>query len=59
MKERRQPPVVILQHAIFYHVPILCLWLRNHQKLQSRCLVHEFSLTDILTILVMVTELLY
>ena len=26
-KERKQPPVVILQQAIFYNVFILCLWL--------------------------------
>ena len=33
---------------------------KNHQKIQSRCLVHEFSFTDIfLTILIIVTELLY
>ena len=27
-KERKQPPVVILQQAIFYNIFILCLWLR-------------------------------
>ena len=27
-QERNQPPVVILQQAIFYNVFILCLWLR-------------------------------
>ena len=28
MKERKQPPVVILQQAFFYNISILCLWLR-------------------------------
>ena len=27
-KERKQPPVVILQQGIFYNIFILCLWLR-------------------------------
>ena len=27
-KERKQPPVVILQQVIFYNIFILCLWLR-------------------------------
>ena len=27
-KQRQQPPVVILQQAIFYNIFILCLWLR-------------------------------
>ena len=27
-KERKQPPVVILQKSIFYNIFILCLWLR-------------------------------
>ena len=27
-KERKQPPVVILQQVIFYDISILCLWLR-------------------------------
>ena len=27
-KERKQPPVVILQQAIFYNIFILCFWLK-------------------------------
>ena len=27
-KERKHPPVVTPQHVIFYHIFILCLWLR-------------------------------
>ena len=27
-RERKQPPVVVLQHAIFYKIIILRLWLR-------------------------------
>ena len=27
-KERKQPPVVILQQVIFYNMFILCVWLR-------------------------------
>ena len=37
-----------------YSVPVS----KNHQNIQSRCLVYEFSFT-FLTILIMVTEQLY
>ena len=42
-KERKQPPVVTLQQAIFYSVLVA----KKYQKIRSRCLVHEFSFTDI------------
>ena len=29
---------------------------KNHQRIRSRCLVHEFSFSDFLTILIAVTE---
>ena len=33
---------------------------KNHQKIRSGCLIHQFSFTDVfLTILIMVTEQLY
>ena len=28
--------------VVFYNIFILCLWLKNHRKIQSRCLSHEF-----------------
>ena len=31
-KERKQPPVVILQQAIFYNIFTMCLWLRIIRK---------------------------
>ena len=47
-KERKQPPVVILQQSIFYKIFIRCLWLRIIRgSIRSRCLVHEFPFTDI------------
>ena len=44
-KERKQPPVVILQQVVFYNVFVLAA--KNHQKIRSRCLVDEFSFADI------------
>ena len=44
-KERKQPPVVILQQAIFYNIYSMIM-AKNHQKIQSMGLVHEFSLKD-------------
>ena len=44
-KERKKPPVVILQQLIFYNIFIRCL--RVKIKIRSTCLVHEFSFTDI------------
>ena len=44
-KERKQPPVVILQNSIFYNIFIRCLWLRIIRR--SDYLVYEFSFTDI------------
>ena len=45
---------IFLQYI--YSVPVT----KNHQKIRSRCLVHEFPFTDIFsTILIMVTEQLY
>ena len=42
-KEQKQPPVVILQQADNIYSMIMA---KNHQKIQSMCLVHEFSLKD-------------
>ena len=42
-KEWKQP-VVILQQANFYNILFL-LVAKNHQKMRSRCLDHEFSFT--------------
>ena len=48
MKEWKQPPVVILQQAIFYNIFIQCLWLRIIRRSgQGIYLVHELSFTDI------------
>ena len=44
-KEQKQPPVVILQQVIFYNIYSMIM-AKNHQKIQSMCLVHEFSLKD-------------
>ena len=46
-KEWKQPPVVILQQATFLQYMYSMLVDKNHQKIQSRCLAHEFSFTDI------------
>ena len=43
-KERKQPPVVILQQVVFYNVFVLAA---KNQKIRSRCLVDEFSFADI------------
>ena len=56
-KERMQPPVIILQQAIFYNIVILFVT-KNHQQIQSRCLVHDFSFTDIVND-IMIEEQLY
>ena len=44
--ERKLPPVPILQQAIFYNVFIVFVT-KNHQKILSKCLDHEFSITYI------------
>ena len=37
-KERKQPPVVILQQATSYNIFILCLWLRTIKRsIQGAC----------------------
>ena len=41
-KGRKQPPVVILQKAIFYHVFILCLWLRIIRRSDKGVLFMKF-----------------
>ena len=46
-KEWKQPPVVILQQANFLQYVYSMLVDKNHQKIRSRCLAHEFSFTDI------------
>ena len=46
-KEWKQPPVAILQQASFYNIFILCFVVKNHQKIWSRYLFNEFSITDI------------
>ena len=40
-KERKQPPVVILLYI--FSAPMN----KNHRNIRSRCLVHEYSFTDI------------
>ena len=35
-KERKQPPVVILQQAIFYNIFILCFWLKVVRRTNQR-----------------------
>ena len=44
-KGLKQPPAVILQQAIFLQYIVFVT--KNHQKIRSRHLVHEFSFTDI------------
>ena len=46
-KQCKQPPVVILQQAVFLQFTYSVLVAKNHQKIRSRCLVHEFFFTDI------------
>ena len=41
-KGRKQPPVVILQKAIFYPVFILCLWLRIIRRSDKGVLFMKF-----------------
>ena len=46
-KERKQPPVAILQQAIFLQHICSVLVAKGHQKIRLGCLAHEFSFTDI------------
>ena len=46
-KERIQPPEVILQQVIFLQYIYSALVAKHHQKVRSRCLIPEFSFTDI------------
>ena len=59
MKKWKQLPAVTLQQSIFYNI-YSTLVAKNHKNIWSRCLIHEFSSTDIfLVILIMVTEQVY
>ena len=46
-KEQKQPPVAILQQAIFLQHICSVLVDKDHQKIRLGCLAHEFSFTDI------------
>ena len=50
-KERKKPPVVILQQWIFYNIFIRCLWLRiirrSEQRVQFMNFPSQIFLTDI------------
>ena len=56
-KERKEPPVVILQQVIFYNIFILCLWLRMVRRSDqgSWTFLHRYFST----ILIIVTKQLY
>ena len=58
-KERKQPPVVILQKLIFYNIFIRCLWLRIIRRSNKVFSLWIFLLIFCLTILIMVKEQLY
>ena len=45
-KEWKQPPVVIRNRRVLQYTYSM-LVAKNYQKIRSRCLLHEFSFTDI------------
>ena len=52
-KKWKQSPVVVLQQVIFYNIFYSVLVAKNHQKIQSRCLVYEFSFRDFFLMMMM------
>ena len=47
MKEWKQPTVVIMQQVFFLQCIYSVLVAKNHPKIRSRCLVYEFSFTNV------------
>ena len=58
-KERKKPPVVILQQVIFSNIFILCLWLRTIKRFDQGVQFMNFPSQIFLAILIMVIEQLY